>query len=83
MASLESGDRRPEGGRRTEDIANAKGQRRVGEGDQERDRYKREIDRGGGDLWNADDRPRDIARVILSKLSKGKPKKSHAKFSMR
>jgi hypothetical protein len=32
---------------------------------EELDRYKREIARGGGDLWNSDDRPRDIARIVI------------------
>jgi hypothetical protein len=41
---------------------------------EERDRMKREIERGGGDLWSKDDRPQDIARVILGKLSKTKAK---------
>jgi hypothetical protein len=41
----------------------------------ENDRMKREIERGGGDLWCAEDRPQDIARVILSKLSKTKAEK--------
>jgi hypothetical protein len=36
------------------------------------DRMKREIERGGGDLWSAEDHPRDIARVIVAKLSKKK-----------
>jgi len=36
---------------------------------------KREIDRGGGDLWTVDDRPQDIACVILGKLSKTKAEK--------
>jgi hypothetical protein len=38
----------------------------------ERDRMKREIERGGGDLWDVTDRPRDIARVIFDKLGKTK-----------
>jgi hypothetical protein len=42
---------------------------------EDNDRLRREIDRGGGDLWSADDRPRDIARVILGKLSKSKAEK--------
>jgi hypothetical protein len=42
---------------------------------EENDRMKREIARGGGDLWSADDRPKHIARVILSKLSKSKAEK--------
>jgi hypothetical protein len=41
---------------------------------EERDRYKREVDRGGGDLWSAEDRPQDIAKVILTKLTKRKAK---------
>ena len=36
---------------------------------------KREIERGGGDLWSKDDRPRDIAKVILGKLTKAKAQK--------
>jgi hypothetical protein len=42
---------------------------------EERDRYKAEVERGGGDLWTAEDRPRDIARVILTKLTKTKAEK--------
>jgi hypothetical protein len=38
----------------------------------ERDRLKREVERGGGDLWSAEDRPQDIAKVMLSKLPKRK-----------
>jgi hypothetical protein len=38
----------------------------------ERDRYKREVERGGGDLWSAEDRAQDIAKVIFSKLTKHK-----------
>jgi hypothetical protein len=32
-------------------------------------RVEREIARGGGDLWNADDRPEDIADIMLAKLT--------------
>jgi hypothetical protein len=39
---------------------------------EERDRYKREVERGGGDLWASEDRASDIAKVILSKLTKRK-----------
>jgi hypothetical protein len=39
---------------------------------EENDRMKREIERGGGDLWSAEDRPQDIAKVILGKLTKRK-----------
>jgi hypothetical protein len=42
---------------------------------EERDRYKREIDLGGGDLWASTDRPHDIAKIILGKLSKSKAEK--------
>jgi hypothetical protein len=35
-------------------------------------RLEGEIAKGGGDLWNRDDRPEDIARVMLSKLSAAK-----------
>ena len=28
--------------------------------------------RGGGDLWTADDRPDDIARIMIMKLSRNK-----------
>jgi hypothetical protein len=31
---------------------------------EENDRMRREIERGG-DLWNSDDRPRDIARIVI------------------
>jgi hypothetical protein len=39
------------------------------------DRMRREIERGGGDLWAPEDRPRDIAKIILGKLTKDKAKK--------
>jgi hypothetical protein len=42
---------------------------------EENDRYKREIERGGGDLWTAEDRPRDIGKIILGKLTKAKAEK--------
>jgi hypothetical protein len=42
---------------------------------EERDRYQREVERGGGDLWVPEDRPRDIARVIVSKLTSSKAEK--------
>jgi hypothetical protein len=42
---------------------------------EENDRYKREIKLGGGDLWTPEDRPRDIANVILGKLTKAKAEK--------
>jgi hypothetical protein len=35
-------------------------------------RARQEIKRGGGDLWNKDDRPEDIANIMLSKLSRAK-----------
>jgi hypothetical protein len=39
------------------------------------DRMKREIERGGGDLWAPEDRPRDIAKIIVGKLTKAKAEK--------
>jgi hypothetical protein len=42
---------------------------------EENDRMKREIERGGGDLWSATDRPRDIAKVIFDKVGKSKAEK--------
>jgi hypothetical protein len=42
---------------------------------EERDRYKREYEHGGGGLWSPQDRPQDIAKVIVSKLTKSKAKK--------
>jgi hypothetical protein len=39
------------------------------------DRLEKEIARGGGDLWTSDDRPRDIARVMVSKLSRDRAEK--------
>jgi hypothetical protein len=35
-------------------------------------RAEEEIKRGGGDLWTKDDRPEDIANIMLSKLSRDK-----------
>ena len=42
---------------------------------EENDRYKAEIERGGGDLWTPEDRPKDIADIIVAKLSKSKAEK--------
>jgi hypothetical protein len=42
---------------------------------EDRDRYKREVEQGGGDLWAPEDRPRDIAKIILGKLTKAKAEK--------
>jgi hypothetical protein len=40
--------------------------------EEENHRMRREIERGGGDLWSADDRPKDIAQVMITKLGKSK-----------
>jgi hypothetical protein len=42
---------------------------------EQNDRMRREIERGGGDLWTPEDRPRDIAKIILTKLTKAKAEK--------
>jgi hypothetical protein len=43
---------------------------------EDNDRMRREIERGGGDLWNSDDRPRDIARIVIQQCkSKTKAEK--------
>jgi hypothetical protein len=42
---------------------------------EQNDRMRREIERGGGDLWTPEDRPRDIAKIILAKLTKAKAEK--------
>jgi hypothetical protein len=42
---------------------------------EQNDRMRREIERGGGDLWTPEDRPRDIAKIILGKLTKAKAEK--------
>jgi hypothetical protein len=39
---------------------------------EERDRYKRAVDHGGGDLWNKTDRPKDISKVMIDRLGKTK-----------
>jgi hypothetical protein len=41
----------------------------------ERDRYKREIECGGGDLWSPEDTPKAIAEIMLVKLTKSKAEK--------
>src|SRR5262249_543551 len=38
-------------------------------------RMKRELDRGGGDLWSKDDRPADIGKVMIGQLGKSKAEK--------
>jgi hypothetical protein len=42
---------------------------------EENDRLKREVDCGGGDLWSKDDRPEEIALVMVAKLSRTKAEK--------
>jgi hypothetical protein len=42
---------------------------------EERDRYKREVERNGGDLWTPEDTPKAIAKIMLGKLSKSKAEK--------
>jgi len=42
---------------------------------EQNDRMRREIERGGGDLWTPEGRPRDIAKIILAKLNKSKAEK--------
>jgi hypothetical protein len=39
---------------------------------EENDRMRREIERGGGDLWTPEDTPKVIAKIMLGKLSKSK-----------
>jgi hypothetical protein len=43
--------------------------------EEENHRMRRDIERGGGDLWNKDDRPEDIAEIMLLKLSANKAEK--------
>jgi len=44
---------------------------------EDNDRMRREIERGGGDLWNSNDRPRDIARIFIQQCgSKSKAEKA-------
>jgi hypothetical protein len=40
--------------------------------EQENTRMKQEIERGGGDLWRPDDRAKDIAWIMVGKLSQNK-----------
>jgi hypothetical protein len=42
---------------------------------EDNDRMRREIEDGGGDLWTPEDRPKDIAKIILGKLTKAKAEK--------
>ena len=39
---------------------------------EENHRMREEIERGGGDLWTKDDRPEDIADVMMAKLTVAK-----------
>jgi hypothetical protein len=43
--------------------------------EEENTRMKREIARGGGDLWTPEDRPQDIAKIMLTKLARSKAEK--------
>jgi hypothetical protein len=40
--------------------------------EEENHRMRNEIERGGGDLWNKDDRPEDIADIMVAKLTANK-----------
>jgi hypothetical protein len=42
---------------------------------EQNDRMRHEIERGGGDLWCPEDRPKDIAKIICAKLTKAKAEK--------
>jgi hypothetical protein len=42
---------------------------------EERDRYKRAVERGGGDLWDKTDRVKDISKVMIDQLGKTKAEK--------
>jgi hypothetical protein len=42
---------------------------------EERDRLKRAVDRGGGDLWDKTDRVKDISKVMIDQLGKTKAEK--------
>jgi hypothetical protein len=42
---------------------------------EERYRYKREVERGGGDVWTPQDSAKAIAKIMLGKLSKSKAEK--------
>jgi hypothetical protein len=39
---------------------------------EERDLYKREVDLGGGDLWTPQSTPKQIAKIMVGKLTKSK-----------
>jgi hypothetical protein len=43
---------------------------------EENDRMRREIARGGGDLWTPEDAPQEIARIMLGKLTEDKAEKT-------
>jgi hypothetical protein len=42
---------------------------------EQNDRMRREIERGGGDLWNKTDRVKDISKVMINQLGKTKAEK--------
>ena len=42
---------------------------------EDNDRMRREIEDGGGDLWSPQDTPKNIARIMVNKLSKSKAEK--------
>jgi hypothetical protein len=44
--------------------------------EEENARMKREIERGGGDLWSANDRPKDIANIMIKTLGRRKAEKA-------
>ncbi len=51
--------------------------------EEENHRLKRDIERGGGDLWTSKDRAKDIAKVMIGKLSRAKAEAvAHAMLEM-
>ena len=72
---MESGDCGPGPERIAEGNSFQKLQDSVTTLQEENDRMRREIERGGGDLWTKDDRPKDIARLMIGKLGKSKAAK--------
>lgn len=58
--------------RREESEEQPKPTSRVAQLKEENARLRREIERGGGDLWNNNDRPEDIAVIMMAKLSDSK-----------
>jgi hypothetical protein len=75
VAPLEGSDSRAEAGRREEPSPIKKLKESIVPLEEDNARMKREIERGG-DLWSVNDRPKDIADIMIKTLGRTKAEKA-------